>query len=173
MKRVLVAVSLLVVLAVPPAEAKPSPRQTLQRYTTRVGPEIQSYRSILMRFAKLLAAKPISNVDPLVAKLYGVADRFGALKGRWQSIRAPKGLRLRHDGMGRAFDLYERSIRIYAAALFTRHLDEIRAASIRLHDYLRSVAYLQKRWSAALRGALVRAEMKVPRWLDQMAKIEP
>lgn len=173
MKRVLIAVSLLAVLAVPPAEAKPNPRQTLQRYMTRIGPEIQSYRSIQVRLTKLFAAMPISNVDPLVEKLHGIADRFGALTGRWQSIRAPKGLRLRHDGMGRAFDLYEQSIRIYAAALFTRHLDEIRAASIRLHDYLLSVAYLQKRWSAALRGALVRAEIRVPKWLDQMAKTEP
>jgi hypothetical protein len=109
------------------------------------------------------------NVDPKVEKLYQVADRFDAIAARWEALHAPTGLKLRHRGMGRALELQAQGWRIYAAGLFTRHDEELHAALVKLGAILRSAAYLQKRWAAALRGALIRAEFHVPKWLQQMA----
>jgi len=109
------------------------------------------------------------NVDPKVEKLYQLADRFDAIAARWEGLQAPTGLKLRHRGMGRALQLQAQGWRIYAAGLFTRHDEALHAALVKLGAMLRSAAYLQKRWAAALRGAFIRAQLRVPNWLDQMA----
>jgi hypothetical protein len=121
----------------------------------------------------LLTAQPQVNVDPLVEKLTGVADRFEDLDARWQTIDAPRGLRARHRGLGRAFVLIAQADRIYAAALYTRHPDEIAAASPKVRARFRSAAYFQYRWAAALQGALRRADLDVPGWLHGMAALKP
>jgi hypothetical protein len=171
MKRMLVALSLLAVLVPPAAMARP--HHSLHVYMNRVQPRIDEYVAIAVRLGKLLSARPVTNVDPLVERLYGVANRFEGLEGKWQALPAPKGLRLRHRGMGRVFALYAEAIRIHAAAIFTRHPDEIVAAAPKVEARFRSVAYLQRRWAAALRGALIRADLRVPRWLHRMATIGP
>jgi hypothetical protein len=135
-----------------------------------IDPEISSYRLLLERLEKIVAEKPQVNVDPKVEKLKVVSDGFEDIAARWYSITAaPQGLKLRHRDMGRVFQLNARGWRIYADALYTRHEDEIRAALVRLGDIVRSAAYLQYRWAAALQGALVRAGMRVPKWLHGMA----
>lgn len=169
MTRSLAAIALLVALVAPVAYASQHP---LPAYMARIRPQIDSYRRVSTTLGNLLSELPITNVDPLVEKLDRVADRFDRLAGRWLGIRAPKGLRLRHRGMGRAFVLIGDAIRIHAAALFTRHLDEMQAAAPKVEARLRSAAYLQKRWAAALQGALIRAGLRVPRWLHGMAGAE-
>jgi hypothetical protein len=72
--------------------------------------------------------------------------------------------------MSRVFELFAEAIRIQAAALFTRHPEEVLAAQGRIEPFFRSAAYLQQRWARALRGALIRADMNVPPWLQGMAK---
>ena len=166
MIRLVTALVLLAAFVAPAADAIPTP---LSIYMTRIVPQIDSYRTIAKTFGKLLDEPPVTNVDPLVEKLNRIADRFDRLKARWLAIKAPKGLGMRHRGMGRAFALVADAIRIHAAALFTRHPEEISAAAPKVNARLRSAAYLQKRWAAALQGALVRAHLKVPTWLHGMA----
>jgi len=174
MPRLIVTLALLALFAASAAPAKQNPRQAdLQRYLVKIGPEIRSYRSIAERIDDLFAQPPMANVDPFVEKLYRVADRLVRLAGRWNAIGAPKGLRVRHRGMGRVFELQAEASRITAAAFFTRHPDEIAAAAERIAPLFNSAAYLQKRWAAALLGALVRAQMKVPKWLNQIVKNVP
>jgi hypothetical protein len=170
MKRVVLACFLLAVLSVPVAMA--GQRDRLEAYTANVVPQIAVYRSVLRRLEKLLSERPVTNVDPLVEKLYGLTDQFDRLAGRWASIAAPRGLRVRHAGMGRVFELFGEAFRINAAAIFTRHPDEILAAGPKVEARLRSAAYLQKRWAAALQGALIRAHLAVPKWLHAMAAAE-
>jgi hypothetical protein len=141
----------------------------LRSYVVAIRPEIRSYKADALRLSRLLTSEPVTNVDPLVDDLGHVAVRFDGLRRTWVSITAPRGLRLRHVGMARVFDLFADATRIYAAAVSTRHLEEIQAAGPKLSARLRSAAYLQKRWAAALRGALIRANIAVPRWLLQMA----
>jgi hypothetical protein len=168
--RSVTAVALLVALAAPAAHAA---RKPLPAYVTRTEAQIGSYRAILTSLDRVLRERPVTNVDPTVEKLNAIAGRFDRLDARWVAARAPKGLLLRHRGMGRAFRLQAQAWRLYAAALFTRHQDEIDAASVRLDALLRSAAYLQKRWAAALQGALIRAELRVSKWLHGMAKTGP
>jgi hypothetical protein len=141
----------------------------LQRYFGSIIAPMASYRSLLRRLDSVLSEKPMVNVDPKVEKLYTVADRFDGIAARWEALQAPTGLKLRHRGMGRALELQAQGWRIYAAGLFTRRDQDLHAALVKLGAMLRSAAYLQKRWAAALRGALIRAESDVPNWLDQMA----
>ena len=138
------------------------------RYLDHVSPRITAYRAVLKRLDDILSETPIVNVDPKVEKLNRIADSFEVLAARWHAIEPPKGLKVRHRGMGRVFELHAQGWRIYAAALFTRHLEEMQIATKRLGARLRSAAYLQKRWAAALRGALVRAGTPVPKWLHRM-----
>jgi hypothetical protein len=154
--------------AKPPAESR-----ALVRYMTGATAAIGSYRILLRRLEALLTEEPHVNVDPLVEKLYSLADRFEDLDARWQGIDAPRGLQVRHRGMGRVFTLFADGYRIHAAALFTRHPDEILASRPKVAARLRSAAYLQWRWAAALRGALTRANLRVPGWLHGMATSPP
>jgi hypothetical protein len=164
----LAAVSVLT--AVPVAQTMPlSKHNGLQRYFAATSAQITSYRALASRLDSILSEQPMVNVDPKVEKLYKIADRFEDLAARWHRIAATNGLRTRHTGMGRVFEIEARGWRIYAAALFTRHLDELHAATTQLGSMLRSAAYLQRRWAAALRGALIRADLSVPRWLHRMA----
>lgn len=170
MARVLVAITLLAALAAPAAHASPQP---LRDYMLRIGPAIDSYRAISVSLDRLLSEPPVTNVDPLVDKLYRIADRFDRLGARWVVIGAPKGLKVRHRAMGRAFDILARGWRVYAAGLFTRHLEDLQAASEQLRAMLGSASYLQHRWAAALQGALIRAGLRVPKWLHGMASSPP
>jgi hypothetical protein len=170
MTRTVAALALLATLVAAPAQAGPRP---LPVYMMRIGPQIDAYGAIAATLGKLLDQPPRVNIDPLVEKLNAIADRLDRVNARWLVIQAPTGLRLRHRGMGRAFVLFADAVRIHAAALFTRHPDEISAAIPKVVARLRSAAYLQQRWAAALRGALIRAGMKVPKWLHGMATQRP
>jgi hypothetical protein len=116
---------------------------------------------------------PHVNVDPLVERMYRLADGFEDLNARWSAIDAPEGLSARHRGMGRVYVLFAEALRIHAAALFTRHPDELLAARPKIEARFRSAAYLQYRWAAALQGALRRADLRVPGWLHGMAALRP
>ena len=166
---VLVAVGLLAAPAGTLAKS-PTALTPLKRYLVRAEPRIDVYRGLLRRLERLLSEEPRVNVDPLVEKLRRLADRFEDSEVRWQAVNAPRGLRIRHRGMGRVFVLFADAIRIYADAVYTRHPDEIAAARPKVASRLASATYLQKRWARALRGALVRAQLRVPVWLNQMAK---
>jgi len=151
------------------ALGKATVRSPLNRYFVKVDGQIHSYRILLRRFETLFSDVPDVNVDPFVENLYRLADRFEDLEARWGQIRPTNGLRTRHRGMGRVFELFAESLRIHAAALFTRHPDEILAARPKVEARSRSAAYLQQRWGAALQGALIRQKLRVPGWLHGMA----
>jgi len=166
--------TLSVLTAAPVAQTMPlSKHYGLQRYFAASTAQIMSYKALASRLDSILSQRPMVNVDPKVEKLYKIAGGFEELAARWHRIAATKGLRTRHSGMGRVFEIEARGWRIYAAALFTRHLDELRAATIQLGSMLRSAAYLQRRWAGALQGALIRADLSVPRWLHTMATSPP
>ena len=150
--------------------AAPAP---LKRYLVKIDGQIRAYRGLLRRLDALLSERPRVNVDPLVEKLNRLTDGFEDLEGRWQTIAAPRRLGVRHRGMGRVFVLFAEAYRIHAAAVFTRNPDEILSAAPRVHARLRSAAYLQQRWAAALRGALIRAGTKAPAWLHGMSTHGP
>ena len=174
MSRFAIALAALVLSAPAGAIAQPSARHpVLERYFTKVDAEVRSYRALLKEFDRLFREQPQVNVDPFVETLYRLADRFEDLTSRWSDISAPRGLRVRHRGMGHAFELFSEGIRIHAAAVFTRHAEEIVAALARIEPRLRSAAYLQEHWAAALWGALIRAETRVPKWLHGMATLGP
>lgn len=160
---------LIVVAAVAAPTGFAKPPSPVKAYLVNVTPQIGVYHSIGARLDKILSELPMTNVDPKVEKLNKVCDSFEALALGWNKIEAPKGLKARHRGMGRVFEIQAQGWRIYAAALFTRHTDEIQAALSHLREMLRSAAYLQHRWSAALQGALIRAGIRVPGWLHSMA----
>jgi hypothetical protein len=170
MKRAFVAVFLLAVLSVPNAQAAGG--HQLQAYLVKIRPQIHVYRGLATRFEALLLQESVINVDPVVEKLYRVAELFDRVGARCEAIKAPAGIRLRHRGMTTVFSLFADAIRIHADALFTRHPDELAASTPKVKARLRSAAYLQKRWAAALQGALVRARLTVPKWLHQMATLQ-
>ena len=174
MIRIAIALAAMVLIAPAGAIAEPSARHpALERYFTKIDAEIRSYRGLLKQFDRRFSEQPQVNVDPFVETLYRLADRFEDLTSRWSDIAPPRGLRVRHRGMGHAFELFAEAIRIHAAAVFTRHPEEIVAALARIEPRIRSAAYLQKRWAAALQGALIRADMRVPKWLHGMATLGP
>ena len=160
---------MIVLVGVAALETEAALGGDLRSYIAEIRPEIGSYKAAALRLSKLLGSEPLTNVDPLVDDLGRVAGRFDGLRRTWLPVNSPRGLRLRHLGMARVFELFADATRIYAAAVFTRHLEEIQAAGPKLSARLRSAAYLQKRWAAALRGALIGANLVVPRWLLQMA----
>jgi hypothetical protein len=160
----------LVALGAPAAD---SARKPLPTYLTRIEVQVGAYRAILRSLDKVLREPPVTNVDPMVDELNAIAERLDRVGARWAGIRAPQNLVARHRDMRRALGLQAQAWRLYAAALFTRHRDEIEAASERVDALIRSAAYLQKRWAAALQGALIRAELRVPRWLRGMATTGP
>lgn len=166
MRRMLGTALVLGALAVPAAHAVNAP---LARYWSVVSIKIHTYRGFLKRLEELFSEERQVNVDPVVEDMYTLSDRFERLSTTWASVSAPKGLGARHRGMGRVFALYADAIRIHAAAVFTRHPDEIAASNPKFQARLRSAAYLQHRWAVALQGALVRAGIPVPHWLHGMA----
>jgi hypothetical protein len=171
MTRIAIVLAAAALIAAAGAAAKSGlPDPALHGYVAKVDGQIRSYGGLLRRFEQLYAEPPHVNVDPFVEDLYGLADRFERLSARWSDIRAPGGLRLRHHGMGRVFELFAEAIRLQAAAIFTRHPEEVLAAQGRIEPFFRSATYLQQRWAHALRGALIRADMNVPSWLHGMAK---
>jgi hypothetical protein len=169
--RIAIVLAAVALIAAAGAAAKSSlEHQALKGYVTKVDGQIRSYGRLLRRFEQLYAEPPHVDVDPFVENLYGLADRFENLTARWSVIHAPSGLRVRHRGMGQVFELFAEAFRLQAAAVFTRHLEEVLAAQGRIEPFFRSAAYLQQRWARALRGALIRADMNVPSWLHGMAK---
>lgn len=164
-----VAMTVCLLSVAPAVAARHSNHSGLQRYFKAVSLRIADYRAVLKRLDHILSEPPMVNVDPTVAKLFKIADQFDRLGSRWRPIAAPSGLKVRHRGMRHVFELLAEGWRIYAAGLFTRHSDELHEAIARLGDRLRSAGYLQKRWAAALRGSLIRADLRVPKWLDGMA----
>ena len=169
-RRLLASLAACVVAAVPPiAHAASASNPLLHRYVVAVSPRIADYTAVVKRLDAILSERPMVDVDPEVEKLYAVASRFDDLAARWRPIASPRGLTARHSGMGRVLELQAQGWRTYADALFTRHPEERNAAIAKLGPMLRSAAYLQRRWAAALQGALIRAGLTVPRWLHRMA----
>jgi hypothetical protein len=165
-----ILIGMLVLLASGVATAQAVPHAALRHYRAQAVSVVgAAYRHLLKRFDALAAREGEVNVDPVVDAYRALADSFDVLDAGWARVHAPKGLRTRHRGMGRVFALFASAIRIHADALFTRHPEEIAAARPKVEARLRSAAYLQYRWAAALRGALVRAALRVPVWLAQMA----
>ena len=173
MRRVATVLVLLLTTSVSATAMPAAPPAPLKRYMVEIRGDIRVYRGLLRRLDALLSERPRVNVDPLVEKLNRLADGFEDLEARWQTIAAPRRLGVRHRGMGRVFVLFAEAYRIHAAALFTRSPDEILSSAPRVHARLRSAAYLQKRWAAALQGALIRAGTKAPAWLHGMATHGP
>jgi hypothetical protein len=138
---------------------------------TRVTPAVRSYRLLLERLDALVSQAPIGNVDPFVEALFDVRADLGRLARRWSGLPAPRNLRARHTDMRTAIALESHGFALWANALSTRDPEVIDAETEHLHGFLRSAAYLQKRWAAALRGALRRANLTVPRWLQGMATV--
>lgn len=173
MIRTAVALASLAVMAPAGAIASPSAAHPVARYFAKVDVQVRSYRALLDRFERLSSEPPHVNVDPLVENLYRLADRFEDINARWDHITSPRGLRARHRGMGRVFTLFAEALRVHAAAVFTRHPDEILAAIPKVEARFKCASYLQYRWAAALQGALIRAGRPVPKWLRDMAALRP
>lgn len=170
MLRLAIALAVLALVAAAGVVAKPPERHAaLHHYLVEATSQIGVYRGLLRRLEKLLSDEPHVNVDPLVDDLYRLADRFDDLSFAWARIPVPRGLRLRHRGMGRVFVLFGEANRIHAAALYTRHPEEIAAAQPQAAARYKSAAYLQRRWAVALQGALIRADIRVPAWMHGMA----
>jgi hypothetical protein len=168
--RLSIALAVVALCVAPGGTASPlSQRVHVHRYLVQTTAQVTAYRKLLGSLEGLLTQEPQVNVDPVVEQLTRLADRFEDLDARWETIEAPRGLRVRHRGMGRVFVLFAESIHIHADAIYTRHRDEILAAGPKVQARLRSAAYLQKRWAAALQGALIRNDLAVPTWLHRMA----
>lgn len=166
-----VAVTVAMLGATPAALAMPGPPRhpALKRYVAKVAPQIGIYRALAGRAGDLLSEQPRINVDPFVEELRRISTGFDRLRIRWRKIAAPRGLKVRHRGMGKAFMLLARALRTWADAVFTRQVDEMARALDRVTEMTRSAAYLQRRWAAALRGALRRARLRVPVWVRELA----
>jgi hypothetical protein len=171
MKRFLGTLLLFAALAAPAAVARPQSR--VHDYLTKVTLQVRDYQVLLEQLGGVLSKPPVVNVDPTVDELYMNAGQFDRLARRWRPIAAPRRLIVRHRQMHRAFEIQAEAWRIYAAALFTRHQDELEAASAKVKAMLRTASYFQQRWAAALQGAVIRADLRVPKWLHDMAKVAP
>src|SRR6266536_144458 len=112
MRRCLLAVVLLAVVPAP-ASAEPG-HKVLKYYVREVTPVIQSYRSVAGRADEVLSTQPSEDLEPLVEGLSDVAAQFDRLAKRWQGIKAPPGLGLKHRGMGGAFHLQARAFADWA-----------------------------------------------------------
>lgn len=166
------ALCLLATLAAPAAHAKPEPRHaSLQRYMTKIVPRIRSYHRLLKDVDKLFR-KPIAHSEPFVEGLIRLADGSDQLRERWSRIAPPRNLSARHRDMSAVFKLESRAFRTLAQARPTEDPELMGVESDHVDGLLRSAAYLQKRWAAALRGALRRARLPVPPWLRRMAVLQ-
>lgn len=149
----------------------------LRAYMSRIAPQIKTYKSIAKQADDVLSAEPSDDVQPFVDGLSEVSDRFDRLASRWNAIKAPPGLVVKHRGMGGAFRLQAQSFGVWAEAWEqygqTHDLTILSDANEHVAGFLHSAAYLQKRWAAALRGALTRASIPVPTWLEHMATTKP
>jgi hypothetical protein len=173
MRRCLLAVVLLAVVPAP-ASAEPG-HKVLKHYVREVAPVIQSYRSVAGRAEEVLSTEPSEDLEPLVEGLSDVSVRFDRLAKRWQGIKAPPGLGLKHRGMGGAFHLQAQAFLLWANAWNQvaqgGDLETLVGVNEHAAGLLHHASYLQRRWAAALSGALVRAYLPVPRWLEQMAMV--
>ena len=176
MRRCLLSIVVFSILA-SPALAETGHHAGLRQYVRKVTPVIQAYRSVAKRAGNLLSEQPTEDVGPLVDGLARISSDFERLNARWNTIKAPPGLGLKHRGMGGAFPLQSR---YFAAVAEAWQQFQQSGDVVLLHDaidkaggLLHSAAHLQKRWAAALSGALIRAYVPVPRWLEQMATIVP
>jgi hypothetical protein len=177
MHRAALAAALLTVVLAPvatPSSERPTEQPTgrLQSYFATITPAVRSYRLLLGRIESAVSQPPISNVDPLVEKFNGFARDFDSLAERWGRLTSARGLHARHRDMGNAFSLEAKAFAVEATAIATRDPDVIVGVSDHVEGLFRSAAYLQKRWAAALRGALRRARLPVPVWLRGMATAE-
>lgn len=143
----------------------------------KVGVQIKVYIALGKRATDVLSQEPSEDVGPLVEGLSDISARFDRLAARWNTIKAPPGLGLRHRGMGGVFHLYARFFTAFADGWrqFAESGDRSVFTEImaRTDGMARSATYLQKRWAVALSGALIRASLPVPHWLDQMSKLVP
>jgi hypothetical protein len=170
MRSLVLLTALLGAVVEPAGQASPGRQHAgLERYLAKVAPAIRSYRLLGKRVEAAVSRPPISNVDPLVESLQGFANGFDRLAGRWSRIASPRVLEARHRDLGTAFALESQAFRLQADALSTRDPDLIVAQREHLGGLFRSAAYLQKRWAAALRGALRRARLPIRPWLRGMA----
>jgi hypothetical protein len=173
MRRAALAAALLsVVLSSVATPSSGPPASRLQPYVATITPAIRSYRQLLNRVESALAQPPTSNVEPLVEKFNGFADDLNALAEDWNRFGSPRRLHARHWDMGNAFSLEAKAFAVEAAAIATRNPEVIVGARDHVEGLFRSAAYFQKRWAAALRGALRRADLPVPVWLRGMATAE-
>jgi hypothetical protein len=161
-----------------PAQAASDPKHRhspLRAYMAKVVPQIKSYMALARRASEVFDQDP-EEIGSFVAGLSTISVRFDRLALRWSAIKAPPGLGLRHRGMGGAFRLQARFFSATADAWteFDQSQDA-NALQARLDEergLLRSAAYLQRRWARAFEGALIRAAIPVPRWLDRMATLQ-
>ena len=172
MRRIVIGVLALAVTA-PTTCAAAADGLALKRYVVQVKERVGTYQRLLRRAEALVAEEAHVNIDPVVEQLNTLADQFESLAATWKVTKAPSGLKVRHRGMGRVFILFADGYRIHAAALFTRQPDAILVARPKVEARLRSAAYLQQRWAAALQGALIRAGIPVPVWLAGMSTRNP
>lgn len=174
MRRCLLAVVLLGVLPSPVA-AETGRNTAIKLYVWKVAPAIQSYRSVAGRAEDVLSTQPSEDLEPLVDGLSDVSTRFDRLAIRWKALKAPPGLGLKHRGMGGAFRLQAQAFSLWADAWNqvrqTQDLEILVAVNEHAAGLLHSASYLQRRWAAALSGALIRAYLPVPRWLRQMTTL--
>src|SRR5262249_58080162 len=92
----------------------PARHVSLKGYLARVTVEIGTYRGLLRQLDALAPEEGQVNIDPVVERYYGVADRIEDLDAEWQALDSPVGLRVRHLGMGRVFVLFAEAYRIHA-----------------------------------------------------------
>lgn len=171
MRRVLV-VAVVALVAPTAALAKPSPGSvTVQRYMAQIEPKIRTYRLVAERADALFSVEPVGDVVPSVEGFRTLAADLEALAQRWGRLVVPRGLSSRHRGMRRVFLLESRAFAVWAEAWSLRGPTAITAADAQLHGLFETAAYLQRRWATALRGALLRAQLAVPTWLDGMASV--
>ena len=144
---------------------------------SKVVPQIRGYMAVAKRADDAFDLVPADDVSPLVEGLSDVAIRFDRLATKWSVIKAPPGLGLKHRGMGGAFRLQARAFAAWADGWRqfgdTNDVAVLTAANDHASGLLHSAAYLQKRWAAALSGALIRAYLPVPHWLEQMSMLVP
>lgn len=172
-----VAAAIFCSAAMPASALSDTHHRPLRSYMAKVNPQIKTYFALGKRATEVLSQDPSEDVGRLVDGLSDVSARFDRLAARWDTIKAPPGLGLKHRGMGGAFRLESRFFAAFADAWsqFAASGDPavLTDLTTRTDGMARSAVYLQRRWAGALEGALVRASLAVPRWLEQMATLKP
>jgi hypothetical protein len=172
MRRCLLAIVALSILA-SPALADTSGNAGLRAYMRKVTRVIHTYRSVAKRGGKLLSQQPADDVGLLVDGLTRISSDFEGLNSRWNALKAPPGLGLKHRGVGGAFRLQAEAFALLAEAWeefgTTQDGSALAAGTQHAGGLFHSAAYLQKRWAIALTGALIRAGIPAPAWLTGMA----